>query len=193
MTKKSSARQNHEITPELVRALFSCDPTTGHLTWLRREVNELFSAKSVAVFNTKYAGKVAGSVNVHGYVVIDLFGLPRLAHRLVWMHITGEAPKHNIDHINGCRSDNRFDNLRDVPQATNNQNRRSANRNNATGLLGVAKVNRRGRTVFVSCITLNEKTIKLGDFTTPEEAHAAYVKAKPAIHASGFVEPAQVA
>lgn len=67
-------------------------------------------------------GSIAGSVNDQGYVIIRLNKIAYRAHRLVWLYVTGEFPKYEIDHINGDRSDNRFTNLRDVPRKENKKN-----------------------------------------------------------------------
>ena len=45
------------------------------------------------------------------------------AHHIVWTWVHGEWPKGEIDHINGDRSDNRIENLREVTVAQNRTNR----------------------------------------------------------------------
>jgi len=85
-----------------------------------------------------------------------------------------------VDHRNGVRSDNRWDNLRDVTTATNMQNRRTANFNNASGLLGVS-FDKRARKPFAQ-IMVSGKNIFLGWFDTSALAHAAYLKAKSIYH-----------
>ena len=61
--------------------------------------------------------------NGYWYVSIDT-RLVR-AHRLAWLYVTGNWPDGCIDHINGDRSDNRFENLRDTNLRVNAENRRS--------------------------------------------------------------------
>jgi hypothetical protein len=51
-------------------------------------------------------------------------------------------------------------------------------RQNSTGFLGVYRV--RGR--FAAAISVNYKNVYLGSFGSPEEAHAAYIKAKRKLH-----------
>jgi hypothetical protein len=65
---------------------------------------------------------VAGYINDQGYKIICLDKTKYRVHRLVWLCETGHAPKGEIDHINGDRTDNRFSNLRDVTRAENKRN-----------------------------------------------------------------------
>ena len=95
--------------------------------------------------------------------------------------MTGKMPEKVIDHINGNKKDNRFSNLRDVTNQANTQNTKKArNCNKSTMLLGATLDKRRG--VYRSQIKVNGKNIYLGDFKTPELAHAAYVEAKNKYH-----------
>jgi hypothetical protein len=100
-----------------------------------------------------------------------------------WLYVHGEWPKHTIDHINGIRSDNRIENLRDVPTRTNLENTRSQSRKNETGFMGVSRNKTSVRAdSWVAAITVNRKTIHLGVYETPEQAHAAYIQAKRRLH-----------
>jgi hypothetical protein len=73
--------------------------------------------------NRGSAGGKAGNVAPSGYRRLHVDGRLHLEHRLAWLYMTGQWPARHIDHINRCRSDNRFANLRDVTQAENNRNR----------------------------------------------------------------------
>ena len=53
------------------------------------------------------------------YLSCRLYGKHYALHRLAWFHYYGSWPVHEIDHINGVRSDNRIVNLRDVPHREN--------------------------------------------------------------------------
>lgn len=75
----------------------------------------------------------------NGYVRFRVFPNGRkkyMAHRLVWLYVTGKWPKDQIDHINHDRSDNRFFNLREVTQAEQVRNK-SIPKNNLSGCMGV--------------------------------------------------------
>jgi hypothetical protein len=88
-------------------------------------------------------------------------------------------PTAEIDHINGCPSDNRIMNLRDVSVAVNGWNRAKAMRNNKTGVLGVCEMNG----MFVAQIGVDGNRLRLGAYDTVEEAASAYNAAKAIHHA----------
>lgn len=127
-------------------------------------------------------GTVARTRTSHGYVVIRIDGKIHGAHRLAWLYAHGEWPT-VIDHINGDRADNRIANLRNVTQTENMQNLRSAPANSHSGMLGAHRSGRNRR--WTSRIRIAGKSVKLGLFDTPEEAHAAYMAAKATHHSTG--------
>jgi hypothetical protein len=87
-------------------------------------------------------------------------------------------PSGEIDHKNGVRNDDRFNNLRDVARSGNTQNQRHAHKNNKLGLLGVTRHGKK----FSANIQVNGKPRYLGLFSTPEEAYAVYVIEKRKLH-----------
>lgn len=119
-------------------------------------------------------GARAGSIDKQaGYEQIGIDGKLYRSHRLAWLYVYGAWPAEQIDHINGCRDDNRIKNLRAVASCTNNQNRRAANKNNGSHLLGAYLDKRDGR--YFSSIMIGRKAIHIGYFDTAEAAHAAHV------------------
>jgi len=153
-----------DLTAVRLRARYTYHPETG-----------LFTHK---ITNSRCrVGGIAGGLK-RGYVAISLYGVYFSAHRLAWLYMTGEWPKGMIDHINGDRADNRFENLRDVSRSVNNQNQKRAHRTSVTGLLGVKP---KGN-FFESYINLDKKRLYLGRYRTAQEAHAAYLKKKREIH-----------
>ena len=78
-----------------------------------------------------------------------------------------------VDHRNGNGLDNRRSNLRIATFSQNNQNMRMQS-DNATGFKGIS---RRPSGKFRARIAFEGKQIFLGNFPTPEEAHAVYREA----------------
>jgi hypothetical protein len=64
-------------------------------------------------------GEILGNKDSNGHIQITINKKLYLAHRCAWLWFYGEWPEHDIDHINGDRSDNRLINLR---KATRSQN-----------------------------------------------------------------------
>lgn len=79
------------------------------------------------------APEKVGGVDSQGYIRIRMDEHRFLAHRLVYAYHTGCWPD-QIDHINGVRSDNRIENLR---EATSRQN--AINRKVRTGSTGITQ------------------------------------------------------
>lgn len=162
-------KSDRNLTAELVRSLICYDPATGRMTW---RVTRGPKAR---------AGDQAGVID-KGRWNIGICGRVRLAHRVIWLYMTGDWPKYDIDHINGDATDNRWVNLRDVETRVNVENQRKANKKNKTGFLGVRFVKSGKRKPYVAKIGVHGKSIYLGGFGTPEEAHEAYIRAKRKYH-----------
>lgn len=141
-----------------VRRLFDYDPETGALTWRTGPA--------------RYRGKAAGTLLNTGYRSISVRGRRYVAHRLAWVHFHGKPPTKFLDHINGDRDDNRIVNLREATNAENMANAKCY-ATNKIGLKGVSAKRGRWRAVIVD----GGRQRFLGMFDTPEEAHAAYIKA----------------
>lgn len=109
-------------TFETVSAYLRYDPTTGLLHW------KISSGKAKA-------GSVAGC-EAKGYILVGIGGRLLKAHRLAWLLHFGRNPDGDIDHINGVRSDNRIENLREATHSQNMHNRR-ADKDNGAGIKGV--------------------------------------------------------
>ena len=155
------------LTQERLRELLNYDQETGLFTW------RVWKGARAPV------GGVAGSRDSSGHIQILIDKHPYRAHRLAWLHVHGEWPKDQIDHINGVRTDNRLSNLRDVPHLINSQNKRATH--NASGsMVGVRRRIRNGR--WEARLTIAGKLTILGAYDTPDEARAAYVEAKRVHH-----------
>lgn len=121
----------------------------------------------------KQKGQRAGCVRPNLYRQIRLAGTSLREHRVVWFLMHGYWPDF-LDHINGNRKDNRIENLREVT-LRGNQNNRVEHRKGK--LVGVYQV--KGTKRWFSRIQLSGKKVPLGGFRTAQEAHAAYMRARP--------------
>jgi hypothetical protein len=160
-----AARDN--ITADYLRQLLDYDPETGEFRWRARPDGN-------ADWNRMTAGRVAGTVNNRGYRAIKIAGVVCRAHRLAWLHVYGEWPSDQIDHINRDKLDNRIANLRVVNNSENMRNLPPPALDPRT--LGVTFHQRDRR--YVTAIRVNGKTIPLGSFKTFPEARAARIAAE---------------
>jgi hypothetical protein len=121
-------------------------------------------------------GNVITKKNSGGYILSSVYYGTKpffiRAHRLAWFLHYGHLPVNSIDHIDGNKSNNRIDNLRDV---TNQQNH--WNRTTAKGYCWHKSANK-----FCAYIGINGKSKHIGYFHTEQEARNAYLKAKETYH-----------
>lgn len=141
--------------------LLDYDPETGALTWRSRPDHP--------AFNTRWAGMPAFTAVERGYKQGRIFGALHYAHRIIWRMVTGEVAD-DIDHINGDRSDNRMENLRNVSRTENMRNRRLTARNQ-TGVHGVRPTDYGTWQVYIGAG--GKRTKCVGSFPTKEQAIAA--------------------
>jgi len=157
--------KEYKLTIDRLHQVVDYNQKTGVFIWKHRERHK----------NT--IGQVATKSHMYEYLGICIDGVRYPAHRLAWLYVHGEWPK-MIDHVNGCKTDNKIENLRSVSAKTNTQNIRKATKRNLTGLLGVYLFNGK----YKSCIRVNKKTVHLGTFDSKESAHEAYLIAKRTHH-----------
>lgn len=149
------------LTQELLKKTLDYDPATGIFRWLPRE--------GLPRWNSANAGNVALSTpSSLGYKKGTLFRKTVLAHRIAWIMMTGEQPD-EIDHINGCKTDNSFANLRNVTRQTNMRNI-AINSRNKSGKMGV--IWHKNNKKWQADITINNKAVFLGQFTSLDDAIA---------------------
>lgn len=174
------------LTQETLRELLDYNPETGIFTWKPRPLGTFASVRAGNQWNSRFSGKPAGCTDqLNGYTKITVHGRTCSAHQLVWLYVYGKRPKHEIDHINGVRNDNRLKNLRDVPHVTNQQNQKRAQKSNQScGLLGVTWNKQSEK--WQSYIRYGGRRHFVGHFSCPKEAHSAYLERK-AKHHPGYV------
>lgn len=119
-------------------------------------------------WNSKWAGRAAfTTLRSDGYLCGSVLGLNLLAHRAAWAVFYGVWPSQNIDHLNGIKSDNRIENLRDVCQQENLRNAKLSDRNTARRI-GIGWCSRRHK--WRARIKTNWTDKHLGYFDDLEQA-----------------------
>jgi hypothetical protein len=155
---------------EEINSLLQYNPKTGLLIWRARPA----TSAANKTFNTKYAGKEAGTLESWGYRQLRIYGKLQMAHRVIWKMVTGEEPPDHLDHKDGKPSNNRWLNLRTATSTENAWNR-SPNANNTSGFQCIYPMNTKRATSkkFRVLITVQSRKKLIGDFHTIEEANAA--------------------
>lgn len=127
-----------------------------------------------------------GSKSKDGYLMVNILDRSYSIHRLAWFYMTGSIPNGLIDHKDGNRLNNRFDNLRVVSASENQENQKLPRPYNTTGYLGVTVIpsgkDGRKNTRYRAKIVVHGDEISIGVYDTPEEAHRAYVESKRKLH-----------
>jgi HNH endonuclease len=155
-------RKKYIMTHEYLSGILKYKPHTGKFFWIVDK-------------GKVEAGEEAGTKGRRGYVDIKIDGRSYLAHRLAWLYMTGEFPIHEIDHINGNPSDNRWTNLK---EGTHSQVTRPHRiyKTNISGYNGVHW--RKDADKYRVRITIDNKRISLGHYSDFEEACKARVEAE---------------
>lgn len=161
---------------EQLLRLLSLDPVTGVLRWKPRSKDLFKTASQCKAWNTRHAGRAAGSVSMSGrngdreYLTIRFGGKAYLVHRVVMTMLGYDCTGMEVDHINGVGTDNRPVNLRVTTNAGNGMNARRQRRNR-TGVTGVG-ISLRGKP-FYAFIIQDGKRDWIGSFDHIFEAAAA--------------------
>ena len=158
-----------DITPEYLRERLRYEPDTGKLFWREAEPVHFKLRRTHLAWNTRFAGKEAGSLLKPGYLYINLKKKMMLAHRIIWAIVHGRWPD-QIDHINHIRTDNRIENLRNVSASGNAQNI-GMPADNTSGHVGVYWF--KARKIWYARIKVGAKNHHLGYFANKADAIAA--------------------
>ena len=151
-----------ELTYSRLRELLTYNPKTGIFRWL------------VTRNNFVQIGGVAGSLNAHGYLLIQIDRRKYCAHRLAWFYIYRSWPPAELDHKDRERQHNWIGNLRLADRGLNTQNR-TRRKDSRSAYKGVTFHKASGR--WSAQIQKNYVPKYLGLFDTPQEAYAAYAAA----------------
>ncbi len=150
------------IDQEYLKEVLNYCPDTGVFTWLK------------SLSKKTKIGSAAGTLMSTGYVQIKINGKLYKSYHLAWLYMTGELVKDQIDHVNRCRSDDRFDNLREATRSQNQGNRKKRI-DGSSKYKGVGWCKKSNK--WRARITLNSKEKILGYFQSEEDAAFAYDKA----------------
>jgi len=143
----------------------------GELFWKER------SGPDSKRFNTRYAGKVAGTVNKFGYRVVTLrYRTQLMVHRILFAFYYGYYPE-TVDHVDRNKLNNTKENLR----AANWSNQQANKGNWGKYKRGVTFQGGRKKPYYAA-IRVDGKLKHLGTFLTEDEAHSAFLEAHSNLH-----------
>lgn len=150
------------LNQDKVRGLFGYDPLTGILRW-----------KIQPRANVKMGREAGWVMDGWKFVMIEQKTYPVSC--VIWLWMTGKYPIGQIDHKDRCRSNNKWANLREVPQDINKQNK-GLQCNNKSGVRGTYwnKAIKKWHTQ----ISVKGKRKHLGFFNSLVEASAARKEAE---------------
>ena len=148
-----------DITVDYFREFFEVD--CGDLIWRRNQ-------------GRARKGQSAGFSDRLGYRCVRLERKVYMVHRIIFAMEKGAFPKGQIDHINGIKSDNRIENLRDVSASQNQRSFSTPRKNTTSKFRGVCK--RKSNSRFVATLKVKGKKIHIGYFDNENEAAIAWNK-----------------
>ena len=136
------------------------DKKNGKLFWQKRKLQ--MQAK---------VGDECGCLKRDGYKYFKFNGVAYLQHRIIWHIEKGASSEKVLDHINGNRSDNRIENLREASARENCQNQKRHRAGRLVGAIFKKQINK-----FIGQIRIDGICKHLGTFETEQDAHFAYVR-----------------
>lgn len=156
-----------DLSAGLIRSLFYYNRRTGIMRWKKTSSTRI------------KRGNIAGSITKAGHRRVNINGVGYLAHRLIWVWVTGKWPARELDHKNQKKADNRWTNIRPATTLQNNQNK-GKRKNNTSGYKGVWFEKHLGK--FRSAVGFRGKLYRCGCFKTAKAAHIAYRKLAKRLH-----------
>ncbi len=148
------------ITQEYLKSILDYKPETGGFIWIE-------------------AGKGRRNDRVPGYISPDGYRMIKINYRLytssklAWLYMTGFWPKCHVDHIDGIRDNDSFENLR---EATTEENNRNHNKRKLCSSKYKGVYFHKKSKKWLSTIWNGEKSIYLGSFNNELDAHEEYAK-----------------
>ncbi len=151
----------HELHQRLIY-----DAENGVFAWQKKQGNDRITLG----WNAKFLKREAGTIDpTNGYKKVSLSGVYYYCHRIAMAMFHGRWPEHEVDHINGVRSDNRIVNLRFATRRENAKNTRTP----ITNTSGHAGVTLSKSGTWCARIYHENKAITLGTFADKDQAISA--------------------
>lgn len=148
------------------------DPKTGLVTRNQLGREHFKSDKAYRMHLTRDAGKTLGTKNKFGYLFASIAGTVYPLHRLAWVYMNGDIPEGMfVDHRNGIRDDNRWENIKELVTWSQNQRNSAIRKDNRTGYKGVSLLPS-GR-FWARVKNAEGVQVAIGSYDTAELAHAA--------------------
>lgn len=147
-----------DITAEYVRSILHYDPETG-----------FFFRKTDSKKGGYKTGQRTGCSKNRKYETIGIGNKQYYSHMLAFIYMNGCLPDGIIDHINGNRLNNSWNNLRPSTYKLNAANSATKKIGNIKGVSWDKKLKK-----FAAYICPNRKKIHLGYFDCPAAASFAY-------------------
>ncbi len=182
---KSLSLENR-LPVNIVKEIF--EYKAGKLYWKTRPISHFNSKRAANIFNSKYAGKEAGTpLCPRGTYLISQISYQGKKHSLLlhiatWVVCKGCYPTHEIDHKDGNGLNNQISNLSDSGVSLNMQNK-SKYKNNSSGVCGIGWYTRYNKWIVYGSV--NNKRMTLGYFDSLFDA-ACKRKAWEKLH--GFTD-----
>jgi hypothetical protein len=150
---------------------------TQNSTLTQDQVKSLFDYKDGNLYK-KINGKLSGSKHADGYLRSHINYKSHYNHRLIFLIHHGYMPKY-IDHIDGNPANNCIENLRDVTNSQNQQNKK-LNENNKSGFKNVHWSNSMKK--WCVQITVDKKLQTVGFYDCLDVAGIAAKEARSQLH-----------
>lgn len=170
----------NQNTAAIMKEFLQYEAATGKLYWKPRDLKWFKDGRSQSIWNARYAGKEAfTATGNHGYKIGRVLNKGYLAHRVIIAIIFGDWPQHMVDHIDGDRTNNKINNLRQSSPSENAANR-GIQSNNSSGVKGIFWNKRRSK--WQAAISFNGSKKHLGTFDTIDSAKSTYISASLSVH-----------
>ena len=151
---------NNIMSQEEAQNLFNYNPE-GYLTWKNKP-----SGKSSVIIGGKVGSPHSGSNFFRVTINKKIF----YVHYLIWAYHGGDPNVKYLIHIDGDKSNNKIENIRESTLGEHRTKTGKAMKNSKTGIRGVYP----HKNKFLVRIRHNKEYIHVGYFSTIEEAEAAY-------------------